>query len=139
MPRRLQLLATALRGNSTALQTVLLSIMTLIIMGIICSLTSRQLNNIVIYFAPINSESSHPYVPERKLKLVSVLASIGIIITLVVLTPEKQSAYWVFTYVTDGSGWGSKGFSFLLGYFHLTQYTRPYLKHSIDSCPWPGR
>jgi hypothetical protein len=45
-----------------------------------------------------------------------VLASIAICIALLMLTPEKQSAKWVFTEITDGSGWGSKGFSFLLGY-----------------------
>ena len=44
-----------------------------------------------------------------------VLASVGICIALLVLTPQKQSATWVFTNVTDGSGWGSRGFSFLLG------------------------
>ena len=49
-------------------------------------------------------------------KYPKVLASIGICIALLILTPEKQSATWVFTHVTDGSGWGSKGFSFLLGY-----------------------
>jgi L-asparagine transporter-like permease len=45
-----------------------------------------------------------------------VLASIAICISLLILTPEKQSAKWVFTHFTDGSGWGNKGFSFLLGY-----------------------
>jgi len=45
-----------------------------------------------------------------------VIASICICIALLVLTPEKQSAKWVFTEFTDGSGWGSKGFSFLLGF-----------------------
>ena len=80
------------------MQTVFLSIAILTIMGIICSLTSRSLSRIIVYFAPIN-----------------VLASIGIIIALLVLTPNKQSAAFVFTHVTDGSGWGSQGFSFLLG------------------------
>ena len=45
-----------------------------------------------------------------------VLASIGICITLLVLTPNRHSARWVFTHFTDGSGWGSKFFSFLLGF-----------------------
>jgi amino acid transporter len=36
-----------------------------------------------------------------------------------VLTPNKQSATWVFTTVTDGSGWGSRGFSFLLGFLSV--------------------
>ncbi|KAF3896852.1 Programmed cell death protein 2, C-terminal putative domain family protein [Trichophyton interdigitale] len=83
----------------TALQTVLLSIALLCIMGIICSLTTKSLHRIILWFAPIN-----------------ILASIGICIALLVLTPNKQSAHWVFTNVTDGSGWHSKAFSFLLGF-----------------------
>ena len=71
-------------------------------MGIICSLTSRALHKIIIWFAPIN-----------------VLASVGICIALLYLTPHKQSASWVFTHVTDGSGWGSRGFSFLLGFLSV--------------------
>ena len=43
-------------SRRTALQTVLLSVMILILQGTICSLTSRSLNRIVIYFAPINGE-----------------------------------------------------------------------------------
>ncbi|MCJ1462764.1 hypothetical protein MMC07_001367 [Pseudocyphellaria aurata] len=85
-----------------ALQTVLLAILLLIIMGVICSLSSKMLNRIVVWFAPIN-----------------VLASVGISIALLVLTPEKQSARWVFTHFTDGSGWGNKGFSFLLGFLSV--------------------
>lgn len=56
----------------------------------------------MLWFAPIN-----------------VIASISICITLLLLTPEKQSARWVFTEVTDGSGWGNKGFSFLLGFLSV--------------------
>lgn len=48
-----------------------------------------------------------------------VLASIVICVVLLVLTPNKQSASWVFTHVTDGSGWGSQGFSFLLGFLSV--------------------
>lgn len=48
-----------------------------------------------------------------------VLASIGICIALFILTPNKQPAKWVFTHVTDGSGWQSKGFSFLLGFISV--------------------
>ncbi|KAI9791239.1 MAG: hypothetical protein M1816_004231 [Peltula sp. TS41687] len=84
--------------SPTALQTVLLTILFLIVSGIICSLTTRSLHKIILWFAPIN-----------------ILASIGICVALLVLTPDKQSAKWVFTHVTDGSGWGNKGFSFLLG------------------------
>jgi hypothetical protein len=36
-------------------------------------------------------------------------------IALLVLTPQKQTPAWVFGNFTDGSGWGNKGFSFLLG------------------------
>ncbi|EEH08977.1 amino acid permease [Histoplasma capsulatum G186AR] len=48
-----------------------------------------------------------------------VLASIAICVSLLVLTPEKQSAKWVFTNVTNGSGWNSKAFSFLLGFISV--------------------
>lgn len=51
-----------------------------------------------------------------------VIASVCICIALLILTPEKQSAKWVFTEVTDGSGWGSKGFSFLLGFVFLQSH-----------------
>lgn len=60
----------------------------------------------VRYPHPVDSESNG----------CKVLASISICIALLVLTPNKQSAKFVFTEVTDGSGWGNKGFSFLLGY-----------------------
>ncbi|GAD96805.1 amino-acid permease, putative [Paecilomyces variotii No. 5] len=93
---------SSLKDGDTALQTVLLAIAMLCLMGVICSLTTKSLHRIVIWFAPIN-----------------ILASIGICIALLVLTPEKQSAKWVFTTVTDGSGWGSKGFSFLLGFISV--------------------
>ncbi|KAK2878144.1 hypothetical protein FQN49_001119 [Arthroderma sp. PD_2] len=83
----------------TALQTVLLSVALLCIMGVICSLTTKSLHRIILWFAPIN-----------------ILASIAICIALLVLTPNKQPASWVFTHVTDGSGWQSKAFSFLLGF-----------------------
>ncbi|KAI9676819.1 MAG: hypothetical protein M1817_006658 [Caeruleum heppii] len=88
--------------SPTALQTVLLAILVLIIMGVICSLTTRSLHKIILWFAPIN-----------------ILASISICIALLILTPNKQSAKWVFTNVTDGSGWGSKGVSFLLGFLSV--------------------
>ncbi|KAI9801719.1 MAG: hypothetical protein M1833_002401 [Piccolia ochrophora] len=86
----------------TPLQTVLLTILLLCIMGVICSLTTRRLHQIILWFAPIN-----------------VLATIAICVALLVLTPNKQSATWVFTHVTDGSGWGSRGFSFLLGFLSV--------------------
>lgn len=61
-----------------------------------------------------------------------VIASICICIALLVLTPNKQSATWVFTTVTDGSGWGSKGFSFLLGYVNFGSHRRTCLTNLVS-------
>ncbi|EEA20771.1 hypothetical protein EYB25_008257 [Talaromyces marneffei] len=89
--------------SPTAAQTVLVSIALLCVMGIICSLTTKTLHRIILWFAPVN-----------------ILATIGICTAILYLTPEKQSAKWVFTTVTDGSGWGSKSLSFLLGFLSVT-------------------
>ncbi|EER44259.1 amino acid permease [Histoplasma capsulatum H143] len=78
------------QSHRSALQTVLLSIGLLCVMGIVCSLSTKSLHRIVLWFAPVN-----------------------------ILTPEKQSAKWVFTNVTNGSGWNSKAFSFLLGFISV--------------------
>ncbi|KAF2106288.1 amino acid permease 2 [Lophiotrema nucula] len=86
----------------TAVQTVLLAILVLCMFGTICSFPTEWLHKIILWFAPIN-----------------IIASICICIALLILTPNKQSAKWVFTEVTDGSGWGSKGFSFLLGFLSV--------------------
>jgi hypothetical protein len=64
-----------------------------------------------------------------------VIASVAICIALLVLTPNKQSAKWVFTEVTDGSGWGSKGFSFLLGQVPPCSYSIKGTDHHPDSFP----
>ena len=48
--------AALTRCYSNALQTVLLSIALLCVMGIICSLTTKFLHRIVLWFAPINSK-----------------------------------------------------------------------------------
>ncbi|PIG88281.1 amino acid permease [Aspergillus arachidicola] len=88
--------------SPTALETVLLSILLLCILGAICSLTTKTLHRIVYWFAPIN-----------------ISATMIICIVLLVYTPDKQSASWVFTHFTDGSGWGSKFFSFLLGFISV--------------------
>ena len=40
----------------TAVQTVLLAILVLCLFGVICSLTTRWLHKIVLWFAPINSK-----------------------------------------------------------------------------------
>lgn len=87
--------------HSTALQIVLLSIAILIIFGIICSLTTKTLHEVVIWFAPIN-----------------ILASLAICIALLILTPNKQSFKWVFTTFTNGSGWGTV-FSFFLSFLSV--------------------
>ncbi len=48
-----------------------------------------------------------------------VLGSFAITVALLVLTPNKHSASYVFGTVTDGSGWNSKGFSFFIGYLSV--------------------
>ncbi|KAF7713040.1 Amino acid permease [Penicillium ucsense] len=85
--------------SPTALHTVMVSIGVLLGLGVICSLTTKSLHRIVIWFAPIN-----------------IVATICICFFLLYLTPDKQPASWVFFHFTDGSGWGSKVFSFLLGF-----------------------
>ncbi|KJK62798.1 amino acid permease GABA permease [Aspergillus parasiticus SU-1] len=50
---------------------------------------------------------------------INISATIIICIVLLAYTPDKQSASWVFTHFTDGSGWGSKFFSFLLGFISV--------------------
>jgi hypothetical protein len=69
----------------------------------------------ILWFAPINSKSFESNAFVILANSLQVLASISICIALFLLTPNKQSAKWVFTEVTDGSGWGNGGFSFLLG------------------------
>ncbi|OQE10933.1 hypothetical protein PENVUL_c003G04626 [Penicillium vulpinum] len=86
----------------TALQTVLVSIAILCILGVICSLTTKSLHRIILWFAPIN-----------------IVATICICIALITLTPNLQPASWVFGNFTDGSGWGSKVFSFFLGFLSV--------------------
>ncbi|KAF4206765.1 hypothetical protein CNMCM8980_000996 [Aspergillus fumigatiaffinis] len=88
--------------SPTAMQTVALSVVILCVLGVICSLTTKTLHRIVFWFAPIN-----------------ISATICICLMLLYLTPDKQSARWVFTHFTDGSGWGSKLFSFLLGFISV--------------------
>jgi hypothetical protein len=99
-------------------QTVLLAIFILCLFGTICSFPTEWLHRIILWFAPINSKHNEP-IGIALAHQNTVIASICICIALLVLTPNKQSASWVFTTVTDGSGWGSKGFSFLLGYVNL--------------------
>jgi amino acid transporter len=42
-----------------------------------------------------------------------------IAIVLLVLTLKEHSARFVFGEVTDGSGWNSRGFSYLIGYLSV--------------------
>ncbi|KAK5131169.1 hypothetical protein LTR08_001255 [Meristemomyces frigidus] len=93
----------------TAAQTVLVAILTLFVFGAVCSLTTKALHRVVLWFAPIN-----------------ILATIAICIALLVLTPDKRSAKFVFTQIEDGSGWGSKGFSFLLGFLNVAWVMTDY-------------
>ncbi|KAK6383180.1 hypothetical protein LTR65_010361 [Meristemomyces frigidus] len=95
--------------SPTAAQTVLVAVLTLFVFGAICSLTTKALHRIVLWFAPIN-----------------ILASIGICIALLVLTPDKRSAKFVFTEIEDYSGWGNKGFSFLLGFLNVAWVMTDY-------------
>ncbi|KAK3074081.1 polyamine transporter tpo5 [Teratosphaeriaceae sp. CCFEE 6253] len=95
--------------SPTAAHTVLVALLTLLIFGTICSLTTKALHRIVLWFAPIN-----------------ILATVGICIALLVLTPDKRSAKFVFTNVEDHSGWGSKGFSFLLGFLNVAWVMTDY-------------
>jgi hypothetical protein len=106
-------------SNSTPWQTVLLAILVLCLFGTICSLKTKNLHRIILWFAPINSKS-HFMKNWTTLIPALVIASVAICVALLILTPNKKSARRLFTEVTDGSGWGSKGFSFLLGYVLLT-------------------
>lgn len=56
---------------------------------------------------------------QHKLTPSIVSATIIICIALLYLTPNKQPASWVFAHFTDGSGWGSKVFSFFLGFLSV--------------------
>ncbi|KAH8665711.1 amino acid/polyamine transporter I [Tricladium varicosporioides] len=92
----------------TPLQIVLLSIGFLISFGIICSLTTKKLHEIELWFGPIN-----------------VIGAIAICIALLTLTPHKQPASWVFGHFQDGSGWGV-GFSFLLSFLSVAWVMTDY-------------
>ena len=93
----------------TPIHTVLLSLAVLVIFGIICTLSTKKLHQIILWFAPIN-----------------ILATIGICIALLVCTPDKRSASFVFTHFTDCSGWGNKGWSFLLGFLNVAWVMTDY-------------
>ncbi|KMU90340.1 amino acid permease 2 [Coccidioides immitis H538.4] len=94
----------------TALQTVLLAIGLLCIMGV----SAHDHEKFTSDYSVVCSYQHFQLEPSYL-----VLASIGICVALLILTPDKQSAKWVFTHVTDGSGWQSKAFSFLLGFISV--------------------
>ena len=48
-----------------------------------------------------------------------MLGSAAISIAVLVVVPNKLPASEVFGHVRDGSGWNSKGFSFLIGYLSV--------------------
>jgi len=101
-------------------QTVIFSIILLCILGMISSLTTKTLHRIILWFAPINSMPSKPHTRyAQEILTQTVSATIAICFVLIYATPDKQSASWVFTYFTDGSGWGSKIFSFFLGFLSV--------------------
>lgn len=89
--------------------TVTVAIVTLVIFGLICSLTTKGLHRIILWFAPIN-----------------ILATIGVCIALLYYTEDKRSASFVFLDIRDGSGWGNKGFSFLLGFLNVAWVMTDY-------------
>lgn len=86
----------------TAEHTVGVSVAILIFMGAICSFPTKWLHKTIVWFAPIN-----------------VVASVAISIALLTLTPNLNSAKNVFSNVTDGSNWNSKGFSFFIGFLSV--------------------
>ncbi|RYP93603.1 hypothetical protein DL770_000235 [Monosporascus sp. CRB-9-2] len=93
----------------TAEITVAVCIAVLICLGILCSFPSKRLSEMIRWFAPIN-----------------LLGSLAISIALLVLTPNKLPASEVFGHVIDGSGWNSKGFSFLIGYLSVAWIMTDY-------------
>ncbi|TVY84852.1 putative amino-acid permease [Lachnellula suecica] len=95
-------------AGTTPLQIVLLTIAFLVFFGVICSLTTKKLHEIELWFGPIN-----------------ILGSIAICIALLALTPNKQNAKWVFGNFVDGSGWGT-GFSFLLSFLSVAWVMTDY-------------
>ena len=54
-----------------------------------------------------------------------MLATLAICVALLVLTPNKANAKWVFTEFTNGSGWGV-GFSFLLSFLSVAWVMTDY-------------
>ncbi|KAK4497737.1 hypothetical protein PRZ48_010390 [Zasmidium cellare] len=95
--------------SPTPAMIVGVAIAMLIIFGTVCSLTTRGLHRIILWFAPIN-----------------IFATIGICAAILRLTDDKRNASFVFTDFRDGSGWGSTGFSFLLGFLNVAWVMTDY-------------
>lgn len=64
-----------------------------------------------------------------------VLGSVAVTIALLVLTDNKHSASDTFGQVSDGSGWGSQGFSYLIGYLSVAWTMTDYdATVRVDTC-----
>ena len=110
--------AASFRYSPTPGHTVGASVGMLALMGIICSLSSKWLSHLIVWFAPVG-----------------IIASVAISIAMLVLTENKNSASYVFTNFVDGSGWGNKGFSFLLGFLSVVwTMTGKLFLHSWKMC-----
>lgn len=101
--------------------TVAVSIARLVVMGLICSFPTLWLHKVFIWFAPINSE--YPPSPQAGL-LTDTNDSFGICCNL--YRPLSHDAKQTFRRrcfrqcdVTNGSGWNSKGFFFLIGFLSV--------------------
>ncbi|SMQ51534.1 unnamed protein product [Zymoseptoria tritici ST99CH_3D7] len=90
-------------------QTVLVALFALTIFGCVCSLPTKNLHRIILWFAPIN-----------------ILATIAICIALPLSTPDLRSWQFVFTDFRASSGWSSIGFSFLLGFLSVAWVMTDY-------------
>lgn len=106
-------LSHMLTFRSTPAMIVGVAIIMLVTFGVVCSLTTRGLHRTIMWFAPIN-----------------IIATIGICVAILRLTEDERSlrerASFVFTDIRDGSGWGSKGFSFLLGFLNVAWVMTDY-------------
>ncbi|EAL92610.1 amino acid permease [Aspergillus fumigatus A1163] len=86
------------------------------------SSVAYTVSQMLLACASMNSEYS--YSPYKSLLLVSRrfkanAETLHRIVFWFAPINNKQSARWVFTHFTDGSGWGSKLFSFLLGFISV--------------------
>lgn len=61
-----------------------------------------------------------------------MLGSAAISIAILVLAPDKLSPSEVFGNIQDGSGWNSKGFSFLIGYLSVAWVGHAKIRNPLD-------